>query len=207
MRCSRATAPTARPTTTGATLMPRSCSHSAVRMSSASSHSRGKVASALSHGSGRRTTISCANSSKARTPAKTGSDVSAMMTLASLRSGVPARSSRRRPNQRGRAMGVLGSPLAFTRRRSSASCFSRIETAMPVAVLMRATTWRSVRGSRWASARRPSSVPSALRSGGLVSASAAAISAAWSSAGAMADAGSGASALAALDGGVTASTA
>lgn len=37
MQSSRATAPTARLTTTGATLMPRSWSHSAVRMSSASS--------------------------------------------------------------------------------------------------------------------------------------------------------------------------
>ena len=59
------------------------------------------------------------------------------MTLASLRSGVPARSRRKlgRPARSAR-LGRWMSPVAFSRRRSSPTCFSRIATGMPVALLI-----------------------------------------------------------------------
>ena len=55
-----------------------------------------------SQGSFRATMISCRNSSNTRVPAKASSQESAVMTLASLRSGVPARSRRSWLAQRGR---------------------------------------------------------------------------------------------------------
>ena len=52
-------------------------------------------------------------------------------------------------------------------------CLSSTAMPMPVRLLIRASTWRSGSGSSRASTRRPSSMPSAVTSGGLVSASAA----------------------------------
>ena len=51
-----------------------------------------------------------------------------MITLASLRSGVPERSMRRRPIQRGFGSDACGSPVASTRRRSSLSWRVRMIT-------------------------------------------------------------------------------
>ena len=155
-RMSRATAPTLRLTTTGATLISRRCSHSAQRTSSASVHGRGMAASPSSHGSGRFTTISWRNSSNTSVPANASSQDKAVMTLASLRSGVPFTSMRSWFAQRGRIAGRATSPVAFSRRRSSPTCFSRIETAMPVALLIAVSTCRSGSGSRraWTSCPR-----------------------------------------------------
>jgi hypothetical protein len=84
---SRATAPTLRLTIMGVTFSSRRCSHSAARTSSPSLHGRVAKPPDASQGSGRVTTISCLNSSKTMAPAKASSELSAVMTLASLRSG------------------------------------------------------------------------------------------------------------------------
>ena len=100
----------------------------------------------------------------------------AVMTFASLRSGCPERSSRSRCDHAGRIARCERSPVAFSLRRSSASCLSSTAIGMPVLVLMRASTCRSGSGSSRASTSRPRSAPSAAASGGLVSCSAAASS-------------------------------
>ena len=60
------------------------------------------------HGSDRRTTISWRNASKTMAPAKASSEVSAVMTFASLRSGWPERSSRSRATTLGGSRGARG---------------------------------------------------------------------------------------------------
>ena len=66
----------------------------------------------------------------------------------------------KRLNQAGFGIGACGSPVAFTRRRSSANCWVSTDMPIPVADLIRAMTCRSGSGSSFASAMRPSSVDS-----------------------------------------------
>ena len=121
---------------------------------------------AASQGSGRATTISCRNSSNTRAPAKASSQQSAVMTLASLRSGCAGEVEPQlvRPARTDGAMvdvaGRVQPPAQFADllvEHATRRCRSRL--------LIRASTWRSGSGSSRAMTSWPSSMPSAVTIG------------------------------------------